>query len=153
MALRVSTQLLRKKLRNIFFSGGEEYIEADRTTDILFNVRAESNSIYCTNLSWVPFLKLPKCEPQNHHVIRTRMILFEPNTRNSLRSRKLSFFVEGRTQMTSIDLKINHTLLSSLNFCILTYSSSYIIIKYNLVSISVCFNFCMLLHLWLLFLL
>ena len=36
------------------------------------------------------------------------------------------------SQMTSIDLKINHSLLSSLNFCILTYSSLYIIIKYHI---------------------
>ena len=42
----------------------------------------------------------------------------------------VTLMIEERTQMTSIDLKINHSLLSSLNFCILTYSSLYIIIKY-----------------------
>jgi len=71
--------------------GGEEYIEAYRTADILFDIRAECSSVYCKNLSRVPFLKLPKCEPQNHHVIWTKwpkmgpkMILFEPNARNGL---------------------------------------------------------------------
>ena len=50
----------------------------------------------------------------------------------------VTLMIEERTQMTSIDLKINHTLLSSLNFCILTYSSLYLIIKH----IQIFFFFC-----------
>ena len=61
-----------------FFSGGEEYIEANRTADILFDIRAECSSVYCKNLSRVPFLKLPKCEPQNHHVIWTKWPKMDP---------------------------------------------------------------------------
>ena len=52
----------------------------------------------------------------------------------------VTLMIEERTQMTSIDLKINHTLLSSLNFCILSYSSLYIIIKYYIQSLF--FIFC-----------